>query len=94
MGKPGRPKASHTIATEKAKAIFAGVVNRNIKPISAMLLRKCLDGDVMATKELLDRGWGRPTQTTELTGKDGKDLFDVSDEVQEAARKILESQKQ
>jgi hypothetical protein len=45
------------------------------------------DTKIAAAKELLSRGWGRPAQTVEHTGKDGADSINV------IIRTIVESKK-
>lgn len=39
------------------------------------MIKKARKGDVNAYKELMDSGFGKITDKTELTGKDGKDLI-------------------
>jgi len=43
--------------------------------ITIALIGKALKGDVNAFRELMDSGYGKLTDKTELTGKDGKDLM-------------------
>lgn len=72
----GRKKGSfaqHTLANMKAKQILAQMVEAEIVPIANALIEKARKGDVPATKELLDRTWGKAEQP--LTGKDGGDLI-------------------
>lgn len=64
--KGGRPKGSLAPSTLKAietKAAFVAEVERNLRPIIDALMEKATSGDVTAIKELLDRAWGKPTQT-------------------------------
>ena len=42
--------------------------------LAAILLRKALNGDLQAWKEIVDRTEGRAKNITELTGKDGEPL--------------------
>jgi hypothetical protein len=42
--------------------------------ITIALIGKALKGDVNAFRELMDSGYGKLTDKTELTGKDGKEL--------------------
>ena len=44
-------------------AAFVAEVERNLRPIIDALMEKATSGDVTAIKELLDRAWGKPTQT-------------------------------
>ena len=64
--KGGRPKGSLAPSTLKAietKSAFVAEVEKNLRPIIDALLDKAASGDVTAIKELLDRAWGKPTQT-------------------------------
>ena len=56
------------------------------------LVNAAADGDVQAFKELRDTMDGKPIQTTELTGKDGENLFaDMSTEEIKARLKAVMS---
>lgn len=84
-GNPGgRPKQVHRLrelAQEKTEAALNTLVeimeNQDAPPSSR----------VQAACAILDRGHGKPIQMTEITGKDGEDLFEhLSDK--EIARKV------
>jgi hypothetical protein len=47
------------------------------------------DPDVRAISDILDRLNGKPTQKTELTGKDGERLFDIQKEEKEMINSAL-----
>lgn len=82
-GKPNRklPKDLRSLArgyTDACVSTLGGYVNSpDIHP----------DTKIAAAKVLLDRGWGRPAQTVEHTGKDGADAINV------IIRTIVESKK-
>ncbi len=61
-GRKKGSKASHTIATEAAKAQLIADYIRNIKPINAALIKKAKKGDMLAIKELHDRVYGKSAQ--------------------------------
>lgn len=65
-------KATHTVQAEAAKAELIKVYMENIKPINEALIKKAIDGDIQAIKEIHDRVWGKSPQA--ITGPDGKDL--------------------
>lgn len=67
----GRPMGPATIEREKAKAYIAERIGAYMPQIFETLIKKSLDGDIQAIRELFDRGFGRPVQATEITGKDG-----------------------
>ncbi len=64
--KAGRKKGIATIQAEKLKAYIAERVAENGEAIVAVLLAKALDGDIPATKELFDRGFGKASQQTDV----------------------------
>ena len=69
--KGGRPKGSHTIQAEKAKAELIKTYIANIQPINEALINKAKEGDIQAIKELHDRVYGRSINPVELSGKNG-----------------------
>ena len=69
-----RGKASHTLETVEAKKLFVQKVHEHLIPIFEALLYKALEGDVSATKELLDRAWGKAVQGVEVSGTDGQPI--------------------
>lgn len=76
--KGGRPKGAVSAATKEkltAQETFRKMVEAEIMPIARALIEKAYDGDVPAIRELLDRAWGRASQSVELTGKNGVELF-------------------
>lgn len=97
-GNPGgRPK------TRKAVQEYAQLHTFEMIDIQASIARDRRAGKVariMASKEVLAQGWGKPTQPVELTGKDGKpiesrtedpfDLSKLSTEELKAWRGLLE----
>lgn len=84
----GRKKGAATIEREKMKDYIAQRIVENAEPIVAVLIKKAIEGEIPAIKELFDRGFGKPTQAVEMSGKDGKDLFEPSDKIKELADKL------
>lgn len=71
----GRVAGTPNKATAEIKAL-AGVYSAETIEILIGIARNA-DSDaakVAACRELLDRGHGKPMQSTELTGKDGKNM--------------------
>jgi len=85
----GRPKAIRTIERDRMMDYIAERIAEEGEPIVSALIEKAIKGDVMAIRELFDRGFGKPKQTTELTGKDGKDLFEPSDKIKQLANELI-----
>ena len=73
--KGGRKKGVATIEREKAKDYIAERIGEYMPAIFNAMITKALNGDIIAIKELFDRGFGRAMQSVEMTGKDGKDLI-------------------
>lgn len=61
-----RPRSIQTLVAERVNARIAEAVEANFVEIIVPLLRKAKEGDVMAIKELLDRGLGKATQAVSL----------------------------
>ncbi len=75
-GKKKGTKASHTIEASIAKARIITRVSERIDELVDVLFEKAIGSkDVTAIKELFDRGFGKPMQSMELGGVDGKDLI-------------------
>lgn len=95
----GRPKGAKNFYTdfkEAIKRISDKETGEELTEIHIIKigLEKMLEGDSRFEglyKDLLDRVYGKPTQTTELTGKDGKDLIpnQLTDEEKEALMKLV-----
>lgn len=73
-GRKKGSKASHTLQAEAGRAFVVATIARHLKPLLAAMVEKAKEGNVQAFSELMDRGWGRPAQAMELTGKDGQQL--------------------
>jgi len=54
---------------------FKDALAQSLPMINPVLVAKAMTGDVPAIKEVLDRVMDKAKQPTELSGKDGKDLF-------------------
>ncbi len=70
-----------------ARARFVHMVEEKIDIIFGALIAKAEAGDVMAIRELLDRGWGRPKQEIESTTTIKGELT-ISDKVKELAQRL------
>ena len=70
-GRPVGSKATHTIELEAAKKELIRAYIENIKPINDALIKKAVEGDLAAIKELHDRVYGKAMQPVEgkLTGE-------------------------
>lgn len=81
----GRPKEDATLK-EAARAHTEAAINT----LATVMADKDVApaARVSAACALLDRAYGKPMQSTELTGKDGKDLLPVNREPREVARKL------
>lgn len=86
INRTGRPKGSKNRTTIvkywlETKKLIKNPINGKdeILPIedqiTIALIGKALKGDVNAFKELMDSGYGKITDKTELTGAGGKDLI-------------------
>lgn len=72
-GRKKGSKATHTIQAEQAKAELIRAYIANIKPINEALIKKAIDGDIQAIKELHDRVYGKPFQA--IGNPDGSSLL-------------------
>lgn len=81
----GRKKgqlAGHTLETQQQRIKAIAMVDARLEEIFAPQIEKAIKGDTSAFTAVLDRAWGKPLQSTEITGKDGKDLIPaLSDKV-------------
>ena len=67
----GRPKGSlggHTIQAMRAKEYVVARVTENLPALLDVMLAKGMGGDIQAIKDLLDRAYGRPTESIEHGG--------------------------
>lgn len=69
----GRKVASHTIEASVAKQRMIERISARTDELVDKLFDKALEekGDTMAIKELLDRGYGKPQQSVDMSNKDG-----------------------
>jgi hypothetical protein len=67
--KGGRPKGTNAIKAEEAKAYIIRRVTEELKPIIDKQIALAKNGDNNARKDLLDRAFGRPTETVEQLGR-------------------------
>lgn len=75
----GRPKGSRDAATIAQRGTLADLARQYTDMALKTLFEVARDGQseaarVTAASAILDRGYGRPAQAVELTGKDGADL--------------------
>ena len=64
----GRPKAQHTIESEKAREYIIQRVTEELEPILTAMIKKARSGDLTAAKDLLDRAFGKAKETAEHQG--------------------------
>ena len=75
MNPKGRPKKLPEIAILIANALGSEKNGITVaEEILARLVKEAKAGNLKAAEMLLDRGYGKPTNKTEVTGKDGKDI--------------------
>jgi hypothetical protein len=74
----GRPKGSRDAATKAQQATISDIARRHtVEAVEALLdvMRSGSDSArVAAANSILDRGYGKPVQAVEHTGKDGEAL--------------------
>jgi hypothetical protein len=90
----GRPRGARDYITVFREAItkLADQNGATLSEFEEKLLqvgfRKALSGDARFYQDVLDRSYGKAVQRTEITGLDGKDLFDG--EQDEKAKKAID----
>lgn len=80
-------KASREIIEEYKQSLIDA-----LPMISPVLVAKALQGDIPAIKELHDRTMDKAKQSTEITGKDGKDLIpteEINEKIDSAVKSYL-----
>ena len=85
-GGPGNPHAQKVHRLRSA--LLNAVTPADISEIVRKLIEMAKEGDLAATKELLDRTIGRPVAAVELTGADGEPLLQFG-RLQEAIQEAL-----
>jgi len=63
----GRKQGFAAKSAEEARRLFAERVAQEIGSIVDILVSKAKQGDLKAIRELLDRAWGRPQLSVDLT---------------------------
>ena len=90
----GRPKGSTGFATKFRQAIEKLAESNDISAnelelqIVQMGIKKAREGDYSFYKDTFDRVYGKPTQKTELTGKDG-DALRIETVTEEDMKEIM-----
>jgi hypothetical protein len=74
-GGPGNPHAQRVHRLRSA--LLNTVTPADIEEIIRKLVAMAKEGDIAATKELLDRTLGKPVTAVELTGADGEPLLQI-----------------
>ncbi len=78
INRNGRPTKGNAWA-EIFEAVGNEIDDRTGKPFKELVSRKmwakAVGGDINAAREIMDRMEGKPVSKTELTGKDGEQLF-------------------
>lgn len=67
-------KQARKEALEKIKEEYLAKLTEALPEIQIALINKAKEKDISAIREVNDRVLGKPTQRTELTGKDGEGL--------------------
>lgn len=72
-GKPKGYKAPHTLETSVSKQRMVERISARTDELIDKLFDRALSeqGDTVAIKELLDRGYGKPQQSVDMSNKDG-----------------------
>lgn len=88
----------HLVATKDTKRLWTQALKLRMEKhpgeidrILDAMVNAAADGDVTAFKEIRDTMDGKPMQTTELTGKDGADLFAdmTTEEIKERLKAVM-----
>ena len=72
----GRKKGYPALEAERARLMIAEKLATEFEPIVDQAIFQAKLGNKDARDWLTDRAYGKPKQSTELTGKDGQPLFD------------------
>ena len=94
--KGGRKKGARTIEATLAREYIAKNIGKYMPMIFQALVEKAKTGDVAATKELFDRGFGKAFQQMDFTSKGesiataGEDVKVLSQKFDEFIKKINE----
>ena len=70
----GRKKGFRALNREKALAYISKRVSDELGPIMDKAIVQATSGDQTTRKDLLDRAYGKPVESVELTGKDGEPI--------------------
>lgn len=64
----GRRRGHNAIASEKAREYIIKRVSDELEPIMDKAIEQAKSGDGMARRELMDRAYGRPTESIKIEG--------------------------
>lgn len=70
-GRPVGSVESHTLEAREAKRLIVRFVVERLEPILMSLFKESQNGNIQASQELLNRGFGKPAQAVEITGEGG-----------------------
>ena len=66
--KGGRPKGFKAIEAEKALAYITKRVSEELEPIITKQIEQAKQGDQVSRRDLMDRAYGKPKESVEITG--------------------------
>src|ERR1035437_2118261 len=92
-GKKKGYKAPHTLLIQEGRKALINKYLLSQDDVDDALIAKAKSGDIPAIRELYNRVFGMSIQAIEMTGKDGKDLFEPSKKVKELAHDLLHRQR-
>ena len=79
-GRTKGSKGSRAISSDKAREYITKRVTAELEPIMNVAIEQAKAGDTTSRRDLLDRAYGRPRETMEISGRDGKPLIIRLDE--------------
>jgi len=71
----GRKKGVSTLLGEKVRAKIAEMVEKEVVPMTKAQIKKAVNGDTQAYKELMDRGFGKVKEHVDVTTDGEKIVF-------------------
>ena len=89
----GRKKGFAAKSAEEARRVLSEMVMREIEPIGKALIAKAKKGDVIATRELFDRAFGKASQTTKIDLNDERNPVPIIQITDETSSRYLKGNK-